>query len=369
MARKIVHLPLVAPETWDTDVSTGIGEAGARAAFEEIRNAIRSDLAALGVKVSDISTWTVGSYRGMMFECHDVTRATSFYFMSGYSTGAGAPDIDDVLGSNTGNLSTVAFYFQSSITASVLSAAGLFVGANPDTTVSRADLDYDDTAELTYSGGDWTSLSTIDPNTLLGIQAVFPSHCTLAASDTSMSNYRVSRCLGYDNTEGVWLYAVNDPGSSEYWALWGPLLDPSADANEYATLLLSGSNSTAYERGISHQQLSASAFDAGGTRRTYDLVPDNDLDKDNYIVTGGAHDGKLTWKKVEVANGSGGSGIKGHVKEQYLVEIGIYRGGSFYRRPIKFPTADTPVLCITEGLAIWWEDGQRMFPSYYLFNL
>jgi hypothetical protein len=366
MARKIVHLPATAPEFFDT---SDLGVAQSRVVAELIRDTIRTQLAPLGVKVSDIGTWnSSGSFYGWIFECHHAANNTSFYWIGGYADGGTAPDVDDYLGLNSTNLSTLMFNISSQITSAVGSAAGYALGVNPDTSISRANLDFNNATELTYTGGDWTTLTTLNLDSLAGIQALFPSHCTLALTDMWVSTSRTSRCLGYDDEEGVWLYATNDCANAEAYVMWGPLLDPSADANEYATLRLYGSRSATFERGIGHTYANVSAFDAGGTLRTYDLSPDNDLTINNYKVAGGAHDGKLNWKKVEVNNGSGGSGVKGYVKEEYFVEVGIFRDGTFFQRPIQMPDDAHPVVCMTESCAIWWEDGARLFPTYFVWN-
>ena len=373
MARKIVHLPPVAPETWDTGNADSLAEAGARAVFEAMRDALRTDLAALGVKVSDIGIWTTGTYTGMIFECHDPTANNSLYVIGGYSSNTNPPDVDDILGLTGTNLRTraksigVAF-----ASASASPGSGLAILHNPDTTISRADLDFDDATELTYTGGDYTTLTTVNPDSLAGLQAISPSHATYGMTTDLHGNDRCAHCLGYDSTAKVWLYAMETSAGtsgSEGYVMWGPALDPSADANEYATLYVWGSrSSTTGMRGIAHTYAEVNAFDPGGTSRDYDLSPDEDLDSGNYKVSGGLDDGKLNWKKVEVNNGTGGSGVKGHVKENLFVEIGIYRDGGFRLRPIQFPDTANPVVCVTESCAIWWEDGARLFPSYFSYN-
>ena len=370
MARKIVHLPPVAPELWDT---SDRGVTGSRAEFTEIRNALRTDLGPLGLKVSDIGTWSPDANTvGMIFEIHDPPANTSMYCVGGYSLGANAPDVDDYLGQTGTNLRTRAKAFGSTFAAaSTNPGSGLTWLWNPDTTISRANLDFNDATELTYSGGDFTTLSTLNPDTLAGLQALSPSHATYAMTTDLMGTYNVAHCLGYDSTAKAWLYCIEDTTPGEMcFGMWGPILDPSADANEYGTLVVSGvRNPSAVDtRGIQHTVAEVNAFDPSGTSRDYDLSPDEDLNEGNYIVSGGAEDGRLNWKKVQVDNGTGGSGIKGHVKEALFVEIGIFRDGQFQKRPIQFPDTANPVICYTESCAIWWEDGARMFPSYYSYN-
>lgn len=368
MARKIVHLPALAPELWDT---SGLGVSGSRAVFQELRNALRDGLSSLGVKVSDIGTWTVSTFVGMIFEVHDPAANSSMYCVGGYSTNTNSPDIDDYLGQSGSNLRTRAkAFFTTFASASTSPGSGLAWLWNSDTTISRADLDFDDATELTYTGGDFTALTTLNPDSLAGLQALSPSHATYGMTTDLVGPYRVAHCFGYDSTAQTWLYAIEGAGgNNSAFGMWGPILDPSADANEYGTLYVSGTvNMTTDFRGIRHQYAEVNAFDPGGTSRDYDLSPDDDLDSTNYKVSGGGEDGRLNWKKVEVNNGTGGSGIKGHVKDGLFVEIGIYRDGQFKSRPIQFPDTDNPVICYTESCAIWWEKGARMFPSYYSYN-
>lgn len=374
MARKIVHLLPVAPEFWDQSTTDGRGIAGARAEFQFLRDQLRTDLAGLGVVVGDICTWSIGNVVGMMFELYDATNNTAFYFIGGYeSTATTAPDVDDYLGGSGVNLRTrVKSFSVAFASASTSPQAGLTVGCNPDTTISRVDLEYDNATAMTYVGGDFTALATLNPDSLAGLQAIFPAHATYAMSTDLVGSFQVAHVLGYDNTAAVWLY-MNEHATqdSRNICMWGPTLDPSAggDTNEYGTVYVYGTQASTQDfRGFSHQFAEVHAFDPGGTDREYDLSPNEDLDSGNYKVTGGVDDGKLNWKKIEVNNGTGGSGIKGHVKENLMVEIGIYRDGQFKLRPIEFPDAANPVVCYTESCAIWWEAGARMFPSYVSYN-
>lgn len=373
MSRKIVHLPAVAPETWDANSADSRGIAGSRADFQEIRNACRAGFAGQGLKTGDIGSWPVGTAVGMLFEIHDPAANKSLYVISAYdASGLQAPDVDDYLGNSGANLRTIVKSINATFaSASTAPQAGLTIGVNPDTTVARANLDYDDATELTYSGGDFTTLTTINPDSLAGLQAIFPAHCTYAMSTDIFGQYNVAHCLGYDSTAEVFLYATETQTSGgAAFVLWGNVLDPAADANEYATIHVAGSITTTQNaRGIGHAIAQVSAFDPGGTLREYDFSPSESLDLGNYAVSGGGEDGRFNWKKIEVNNGTGGSGIKGHVKESVMVEIGIFRNGLFKLRPIQFPDSANPVICYTESCAIWWEDGARLFPSYYVYNI
>lgn len=371
MARKIVHLPPIAPETWDVGVTGSIGVAKSQEVFQEMRNAERAAWGPLGLHVSDIGVWTSGTFTGMIYESHDPVQEQSKYTIGGYSTSGVAPDIDEYLGATGANLRTIVKELTLAFaSASNFPGAGLTIGVNPDTSVSRADLDFDDATALTYSGGDFTALSTVNPDSLVGLQAIFPSHCTYAMSTNTSSLYRGAHCTGYDTTEGVWLYMrQNTTGEDTALCVWGACLDPSADANEYGTIYMYGSDDNFTGLGgFQHTIAEVSAFDPTGTLRDYDLSPSEGLDIGNYKVSGGAEDGDLNWRKVSVDNGSGGSGIKGHVKESVLVEIGIFQDGSFNRRPIDFPDTANPVVRYSESCAVWWEDGARLFPSYYSYN-
>jgi hypothetical protein len=244
---------------------------------------------------------------------------------------------------------------------------GIVVGCNPDTTISRADLDFDDSTELTYTGGDHTSLTTINPDGLTGLQAIFPSHCTYGMDTQTVSSYSTPHCLVYDSTEAAWCYMVYR-AQDQSIMLFGSILEPSADANTYGTAQIYGaiSTTTGYG-GIAHTQAEVNAFDTLGASQDYDISVSNTLDGDNYIVSGGADDGKLNWRRVDVINGTGGAGIKGTLKPQICCETGIYRDGRFFQRPIDFG-AYGPVVRYTESCAVFWEEGARIFPSYAVNN-
>lgn len=370
MSRKVAHLNPVAPETWDT---TDIGQAGGRERFADIRDTVRTAWASMGVVVGDICTWTSGSFEGMMFECFSTSTNQAFYVIGGTSSSTQAPDIDEYLGQTGTNVRTrvkalgVAF-----ASASTAPNAGLVLGLNPDTSISRADLEYDNAAALTYTGGDYTALVTLNPDSLAGLQEIFPAHATYAMSTDLEGAYHVSHALAYDDVTNVWMYVMSGTSANELnIAMWGELLDPSGggDTNEYATLYVHGTMATTQNgRGISHTHAEVNAFNGSGVSQDYDMSPTETLDTLNYKVSGGVDDGKFNWRKVLVDNGTGGSGEKGHVKEELFVEIGAYRHGSFKLRPIQFDDAEKPVICYTESCAIWWEAGARMFPSYTEFN-
>jgi len=363
MARKIVHLLPVKPKEWDPQ---GVFGAGSRADFQEIRDRLRADLAVLGVVVSDIGTWASGNDVGMLFECHDAAKNTSMYVCGAYTTSGYPPDVDDIFGGSYDNAKTRIARINYNFEQTSYYGSGLVFGANPDTTVARVVLDFDDATALTYTGGDFTALTTVDPSTLLGLEALFPAHCTYAMETSVEERYHVAHCLGYDSDSAVWMYCQSDTSDSLRFVMWGPILDPSADTNEYGTLHIAGDPTTGNDgRGISHSRAQVHAFDPTGVARVYAINPAWDLDINNYKVSGGTEDGRLNWKKVEVSDGSGGSGIKGHIKEEFMVEIGIRNDGRFRLRPIAFPDEDHPVICYTDACAIWWEKGARMFPTYY----
>jgi hypothetical protein len=306
----------------------------------------------------------------MIFECHDSSQNSSLYIISGYSTSSVAPDIDEYLGGSGADLRTIVQQVQAVLGgASTSPGAGIVIGCNPDTSISRADLDFDDALNLTYTGGDFTTLSTINPDSLTGLQAIFPSHCTYAMDVSIAGTYPMPHAIAYDSAEGAWLYATKINGTGyESYLMFGAVLEPSADANEYGTVYVWGQITSTSGARCPHQYAEVSAFDPSGTRQVYDLSVSATLTSANYKVSGGADDGKLNWRRVDVINGTGGAGIKGTVKPHLMCEVGIYRDGTFYHRPITFGAGGEPVVCYTESCAFFWAEGVRLFPSYYVYN-
>ena len=373
MPRKITHLLPVAPERWDS-TADGESRTTGRAQFQFMRDQLRTDMAAVGLTVGDIAIWTVGSVEGMVFELHDAAANSSFYIIGGTSATTSSPDIDDVLGGSGANLRTRVKQMSVSFAAASASpGSGLVFGANVDTSISRADLEYDNLAAMTYSGGDFTPLTTFNPDSLAGLQALFPLHSPYAM-DTHVVNglYRTAHCLGYDSDEECWLFMSAGSGSEfQGHCLWGPIIDPSAggDTNEYGLLYVYGEVGTATDnRGIGHTQRQVNAAGADGTWQDPLFSTTGLLNVNNYKIAGGPDDGKLNWRKVQVDSGNMGGGIKGHIKGNLFVEIGPINDGRFLKRAIEFPDVDHPVICYTHQCAMWWERGQRMFPSYVRYN-
>jgi hypothetical protein len=344
--------------------SAGYGTDESKARFVAIRDALRTGLDGVAV-VGDIGTWVVGVANGMIFEIHDDAQDTSFYMLGGYSTSSTAPTLATFIGSTGANLRTRFKAMQVAFaSASVSPLAGLVVGVNTDTTIARADLDYDTPATLTYSGGDFTTLTTINPDSLGGIQAILPAHCPYGmTNDTGASTTAVSHALGYDDTLGVWAYMATQLNHDRIaWCTWGKnIIDPLTGSDGVGMAYVWGQDS---DRGYASTYKEVNARDAGGTWRDYDLAPTNGLDAGNHKITGGGDDGKLNWRPVSVENGTGGSGQKGFMKPGILVEIGLFGAREFFRKPIQFPNVANPVICYFNAMAIWWEDGARMFPSY-----
>ena len=367
MARKGVHLISINPENYKSNVTP---EADAKLEFARIRDDLSAGFSSMAnVTVGDICTWGASTQRGMMFEIHDSVLNTSMYVVTGFSETSFSPDMDEYLGGSTTNFNANVKIHGSSFASSSCNSNGLSVLVNTDTTVSRADLEYDNAAAMTYSGGDFTELVTLEPNTLTGLQALKTSHSPYgaAASSSTQVGLGMLASIGYDDVAGVWAFMSNSSASTSqgHWSCWGDVINPSSGSFETALVYLGGSISY---RGFLQTNKEVHAKDPGGTWRDYDLAPTSSLNSGNYKVSGGADDGKLNWKAVSAENGTGGAGVLGFVKPEFLVEIGLYNDSMFRYRPIDFPTADKPVVCYFQGLAVWWAEGDPFFPYVPSYN-
>jgi len=381
MTRKTIHMPGISPERWSVYYATGgTGELSgenddAPVVFTEIRDRLRTPLELLGLKVSDIGVW-VGSvsYTGMIFEIHNPSTNRSWYVISGYrpTNVSPVPDIDDYLGGSPTDYRTLVKAMGAALTYTTSPANGIVFSYNPDTTISRADLDHDD-ANLRYTGGDFTSLTTVNPDTLLGLQAIIPSHCPYGIDNAILTaaSENPPWSMTYDSEEEAFLICQRHTTSS-YGSIvmLGEIITPTnaGDTSESGLAHIYGDISSAAARGYVHTYAEVSAFDTGGTRRDYDIVPTEDINVRNYKVVGGPDDGKLDWRPVPVTNGTGGSGAKGFLKEALACEIGIYGSGHFYSRAIKFPDAAHTMVCYTVSMAFFWEDGIEKFPGQSNWN-
>ena len=140
------------------------------------------------MKASDIFIWTGSSnYTGYGFVVKDITNDNALYILTGGNY-TSPPDIDDWLGSSGTFVRNHVSKVGDATVGSTSPGNGVVMFFNPDTTVAEPDLDFDDATEMTYSGGDETSLTTVNPDSSGGIALFRPSHCTMGLSFEEMFN-------------------------------------------------------------------------------------------------------------------------------------------------------------------------------------
>lgn len=349
------------PSRYDTDTYANESPLDDMTAWRDsFRSRFTAESISTQMKASDIFTWTGSTnYTGYGFAVKDNTNNTLLIILTGGNHTL-SPDIDDWLGGSGANLRTLVADVNDATVGSTTPQNGIVFLYNPDTTTSEPNLDFDDATELTYTGGDGTALSTIDPDSLAGLQALNPSHCVkgLSFEDFSTTDgWYMPFDFCYDDSRLVWNIvapAGMDRGTW-YIGMMGNAADPGASGGSselvtFRATVTSGSSSAG-----APSPISAYAFDSGGTERLYEVNPTNSILETNYQVVGGADDGKIDWKAVPIENGSGGSGNKGYFHDDMVVEIYPYDDSRYTFRVAERPDADNPVVKISDSFAIFWQ--------------
>lgn len=337
---------------------------------DEFRARFTAESVASQMKASDIFTWTGSSvYTGYGFVVKDNTNNTALYILTG-GNHTTQPDLDDWLGSSGSIVRNhVTAVGVATVGSTSIQKNGVVMLFNPDTTTAEPDLDFDNTTDLTYTGGDGTALTTINPDSSAGLALLRPSHCTMGISFEEMfingDGVYVPFAFCYDDELKAWRIQAEQGKNKavRYECMFGEWIIPSGgDTNKVGTLKSKWTGSTAAAFGETHAKVYA--FDAGGTERLYDLVADEDFDTSTYKVQSGANAGKIDWKVVDITNGSGGSGTKGTTDEEAIVECFPFDDGRFLDRPLEMPDSDHPVTKSTASLAFFWQDAYPLPNSW-----
>jgi len=378
-----------------------IGGAGS-VAFDELsltnnpfiswRDKLRTDIATASlsgeIKVSDIFCWSLGSNEyGLGFILVDTDssagspRPRSWLFITGLGLNnvSTPPLIHEYI---SGSTTEVEYYVQDAgdpIDAidpgnNLGSEYGITVFYDPD--FDRADGDsetsfdyeFDDTTEYTYTGGDGFVLTVEDPSTTASLKRMvnwdrdtstgnalpgmfFPNigtgGQTYSYFSTCLDNTRKTLTIFTTPDSSMAIRMVTQlgeggrPGSGDTDAIKANLVNYAIEYNATTDL--------------SYTTEQAIAFDAGGTRRYYDLSKTKTFTPENYKLRSGPDEGDLDWAIPEITNGSGSSGTKGNSHEQALVQV--FPEGDFRKElaQAQMFDEDSPMLKCGEHYAFPWQ--------------
>lgn len=357
MARFAPLMKGINPERYSTTYSDS-----SLADLQAWRDAWRAAFTAAAAthKASDIFRWGTAAARGRGFYVKDFDNGRSFLVLTGENESTTiAPDLDDYLGASGANLRAHVTRVGEPTVGTTAPGNGVVIIFNGDTaTNGEPDLDFDDTANLTYTGGDDTDLVTINPDSLVGLAELRRSGMTFGVSFEESFTSATTTPIGsmcYDDERGMLFSAFTKQHlfCDRLIAVQGACGRPGAGGTG-AQMTIKVETQTTLSNLSNPTHMKAYAFDGGGTERLYDLTPDEDLDDTTYKVASGVDAGKLDWKVVTVTNGSGGSGTYGTTHEEAVVEIGVFNDGRFHNRALQMLDADHPVVKLTDSCAFMW---------------
>ena len=335
-----------------------------RAAF--IADGVTADMVA-----SDIFTWTGSSnFTGYGFVLRNKTKNSNLYVLNG-GNHTTAPDVDDWLGASGSNLRQHVTALNDSGDGTTSPGNGIVMIFNPDTTVAEADLDWDDATALTYTGGDGTALTTINPDSIGGLAALRPSHALkgieYSTLFTSSTGLYVSFDMCYNPDLNTWFVHTKAQGAetTRYVSAFGEFIVPTGgDTNKNGVLKAKTSHS-GFSMGTM-EYCAVHAFDGGSVERVYEVTELEIFTRLNYKINnpGSPDHNKLDWRAPLVTNGSGGAGTKGDLHEEFCVEAYPFADASFKGRPIFMPDATKPLFKYSEGLCFMWKQGVSLPGSY-----
>lgn len=365
------NLKAINPRRYDTDSFPNESPLLDMTAW---RDTLRARFTAEGVaaqmKASDIFTWTGSSnYTGYGFTVEDITNNTQMIIMTG-GNHTNAPGVDDWLGGSGANLRTHVKAVGDAAGGTTNPQNGVVFLFNPDTTTAAPDLEFDNATEKTYSGGDGFALTVVNPDSLAGLAALRPPHCRVGVSfeepfSNSAAGYYSAIALVYDDELLTWAVYSNQRAdwSTSFIAMFGDWIVPQGgDTDPLGHLRLQFTRTANNVGTIQHAKVEAA--DAGGTERTYDLVPQVLFDEDNYVISSGPNIGKIDWRNVTITNGTGGSGTKGTTDERACVEVFPNNDARFTGRPQEMPDAARIVAKQTDTLAFLWQNNYELPLSY-----
>lgn len=325
-------------------------------------------------KCSDIGQYTSTYERGYYFILRDTTNGCEYLFcVAGRDASASPAEIPDFWGDTTGgnvhlqptNIAPV------SAGGTPYSRGGICVYYNPDYATSsfaRA-FGFDDTTNLTYTGGDFTAVSSSPLTTAnlttnwLPVGGVeypkgFVFYNNAGQSDPVMYMFVID---DVKDTMAIFSAAGNSSSLLEcnVIALLGgqvilPALvtDTRTQGGAWWTLAIDDGNLG------THTHAYAQGFSSAGTRiHDYALDPLNAFTYYNQANTLG----DMKWRAVPITSAS--DTAKGHLNPDLAMEVGAYNDiASFLGTIYDFPAAATPMMKYTASMALMYAQSIPRFP-------
>jgi hypothetical protein len=326
-------------------------------------------------KVSDIGSRSGGAYDlGYYFILRDTTNNCEYLFvLSGRDATTSPAEFHDLWGDGTGGHPHLqpASIAPVSAGGSTYTRGGIAVYFNPDYATSSMirSFGFDDTTNLTYTGGDFTEVATAPSTSALVLSDWLPVGGVDYPKGLLFYNNAVTADpVGYafvldDVLDNMAIFtAAADSANARACDLFGlvgrNVILPALVTDTYTQgaawwQLNSGDNTLG-----SHTRAHASGFTAAGTRiHDYDQEYLNLYTYHNQVTTLG----DVKWRAVPITSAS--DTAKGHLNPDVVREIGAFDNfasmpGTVYDAPL----AATPMIKASAAAAIMYAQNMPLFP-------
>lgn len=312
-------------------------------------------------KVSDIGTWGSTYQEGYAFIVRDTNAGCEWMFaFSGEESNDNNAEMNDWWDDDQSHYQPVEDTpVNTGGTGSGISEA-MLVYFNPDYATDSfiTPFGFDNTTELTYSGGDFTTVTTnpnVDFSEWLPSGVLYPKGFLFTPSATGAEGAYVRVDMVWDDTYDMlaiyWCEGKEAGGRPTKIALLGGeycIPNVGGDTNLMGGVWIQleetpsriGQTSHAYGQGFD---------DAGARIYDYDLdwsqsyTPGNELNASD----------EYKWRAVGLVSASND---KGHVHTDLLREIGAYQSWVSYGLRFNAPSATEPMVKVTDTVATMWAD-------------
>lgn len=321
-----------------------------------------------GYTVSDIFTWAgTSNTEGVGFIVRDNANGVEWVVcFTEQTASAGASPTYFTLGGSGANLRAhVKQMGETAHTTGNTYGPVIFFNKAIATATVATSIAFTDGAALTFAGGDYT-VSAVAFNTLGNLALLRPAHCEYGVEwNTEANNYFVPSMMTFCDVRAAMFHLVGYENATfkRWFMLSGLCCDPNDGGDADTSLVVHGEISNTNGKRVTLDASSeAYAFDVGGTLRVYDIdISPAAFGLHDQLIDEGGTD-KADWKAVGIYNGSGGSGTKGTVMEECMVQIGAERSHTHLRSYKLFTDAET-VVKYTARFAFMHEANTLFFPA------
>jgi len=373
--RILVRFPSVRGN--EHNLSTGTNLERCQEYVQFIRDRFRSLMPSPRFKASDIAQWVgqSASYRGLCFILRDTDHNCEWLF--GFSCSA---DSTSFMFSNyawgNANSATMGVSFKGYSTTSwanpnVTNSPAPLIHFNPNYAGSTYAMGFNNTTELTYTGGDFTAPASSPYSAL----ATFMPAASGRYHGIDLHNwtgggtsFRFKQCVMFDLEKSVLSYNASyqaNPSSHVVCMAGqkmypthaqGGLLDPTDTRQDAMVVFAAVSTATTWATLESSQQLFSVHVRPDGTTVDNTARPQNllnDFTRQNY--TSG---GNVIMRKLQMG---AGANIKGYLDPEIINESFPHNDYAFCYMPLAFPDDDNPMIKTHPQFTRFWKKETPFF--------